>query len=131
MIALGLGARGGVALAGPVRVALAGAGVRPADVGVLATLDRLAAERRFRDLAEEFGWRLAGFSAAELAACPVPNPSALVAAATGTPGVAEAAALLAAGPGSVLILPKTARDGVTVALAMNRPDPARAGRAGQ
>jgi cobalt-precorrin 5A hydrolase len=120
VIVLGLGARGGVPLTGPVLAVLDGAGVRPADVGVLATLDRRAAEQRVRELAEEFGWRLAGFAAAELAACPVPNPSPLVAAVTGTPGVAEAAALLAAGPGAALILAKTAQDGVTVAIAASR-----------
>ncbi|WP_433790368.1 cobalamin biosynthesis protein [Actinoplanes sp. CA-252034] len=117
MIVLGLGARGGVALRAPVLAALAGARLRPADVGLLATLDRRAAEARFRDLAAEFGWRLTGFTAAELAAQPAPNPSRRVAAATGSPSVAEAAALLAAGPGAVLMLPKTTRDGVTAAIA--------------
>jgi cobalt-precorrin 5A hydrolase len=73
-----------------------------------------------RDLTGEFGWRPAGFTAAELAARPVPNPSLRVAAATGAPSIAEAAALLAAGPGAALILAKTARDGVTVAIAVSR-----------
>jgi cobalt-precorrin 5A hydrolase len=117
VIALGLGARNEVPLRAPVLAVLAAAGVRPGAVDVLATLDRRAAEPRARDLAAEFGWRLTGFTAAELAAHPVPNPSPRVAAATGSPSVAEAAALLAAGPGAVLMLPKTARDGVTVALA--------------
>ncbi len=120
MIALGLGARGHVPLRVPVLAVLAAAGIRPAAVGVLATLDRRAAELRVRELAGEFGWRLTGFAAAELATCPVPHPSPLVAAAVGAPGVAEAAALLAAGPGAVLTLPKTARDGVTVAVAASR-----------
>ncbi|BEL02308.1 cobalamin biosynthesis protein [Actinoplanes sichuanensis] len=117
MIALGLGARSGVPLRAPVLAALAAAGIGPAMVTVLATLDRRAAEHRFQELATGFGWRLSAFTAAELAACPVPNPSLRTAAATGAPSVAEAAALLAAGPGAVLIRPKTARDGVTVALA--------------
>jgi cobalt-precorrin 5A hydrolase len=117
MIALGLGARSDVPLRAPVLAVLATAGFRPADVDVLATLDRRAAEPWVRELADGLGWRLIAFSAVELAARPVPNPSARVAAATGAPSVAEAAALLAAGPGSTLILAKTARDGVTLALA--------------
>lgn len=117
MIVLGLGARSDVALRAPVLAVLAAAAVDPGAVRVLATLDLRAAETRVRDLAAGLGWRLSGFSAAELAAQPVPNPSRLVAAATGAPSVAEAAALLAAGPRAVLILPKTARGGVTVALA--------------
>ncbi|MDI6101173.1 cobalamin biosynthesis protein [Actinoplanes sp. NEAU-A12] len=118
MIAVGIGARSGAALSGPVRAALAGAGIRPGQVGVLATLDRRAAEERVRALAEEHGWRLAGFPAADLAAVTVPNPGRAAAAAVGTPSVAEAAALLAAGPGAVLILPKQVRAGVTVAVAV-------------
>lgn len=62
-----------------------------------------------------------GFTARELAAVAVPHPSTRVAAATGTPGVAEAAALLAAGVGAVLLVPKTAADGVTVAVARRVP----------
>jgi cobalt-precorrin 5A hydrolase len=50
----------------------------------------------------------------------VPNPGEAARTATGTPSVAEAAALLAAGPGAVLLLPKRARDGVTVAIAASR-----------
>ncbi|GAA1619682.1 cobalamin biosynthesis protein [Actinoplanes couchii] len=116
VIVLGLGARSGVDLEAPVRAALAVAGLTPGDVAVLATLDRRAAEPRVRDLAARHGWRLAGFPAHELAACPVPNPGRAAGVAVGTPSVAEAAALLAAGPGAELILPKRAAGGVTVAL---------------
>lgn len=117
MIALGLGARSGAELAGPVRAALASAGLVPADVAVLATLDRRAEEDRVLALAGAYGWRVAGFRAAELAACPVPNPGRAAAVAVGTPSVAEAAALLAAGPGARLIMPKRVHGGVTVAAA--------------
>ncbi|MEU4623836.1 cobalamin biosynthesis protein [Actinoplanes sp. NPDC023801] len=120
MIVLGLGARSGAAVTAPVLAALAGAGLTPAEVGVLATLDRRAAENRVRALAGEYGWRLAGYPADVLAAQPVPNPGRAAAAAVGSPSVAEAAALLAAGPGAVLLLPKQARDGVTVAIAASR-----------
>jgi cobalt-precorrin 5A hydrolase len=117
VIALGLGARSGVDLGGPVRAALIAAGLTPAAISVLASLDRRMAEDRLLALARAHGWRTAGFTAAELAAQPVPNPSRAIASAVGSASVAEAAALLAAGPGSRLILPKQARDGVTVAIA--------------
>lgn len=58
-----------------------------------------------------------GFATADLAAVAVPAPSDRVARATGTPSVAEAAALLAAGPGATLLVPRTVGDGVTAALA--------------
>lgn len=117
LIVLGLGARSGVDLAGPVRAALAVAGLTHGEVSVLATVDRRAAEERVIALAGEHGWRLAVFPAHELAARPVPNPGRAAAEAVGTPSVAEAAALLAAGPGAGLMLPKWSRSGVTVALA--------------
>ncbi|MCW0213309.1 MAG: cobalamin biosynthesis protein [Pseudonocardia sp.] len=60
------------------------------------------------------------FPASVLAAVSVPSPSDRVLAAVGTSGVAEAAALLAAGPGAELIVPKTPGDGVTVAVASSR-----------
>jgi cobalt-precorrin 5A hydrolase/precorrin-3B C17-methyltransferase len=47
----------------------------------------------------------------------VPNPSPLVEEETGTPSVAEAAALAAAGPDSVLIVPKTKSRRATCAIA--------------
>ncbi|GAA2708456.1 cobalamin biosynthesis protein [Actinoplanes palleronii] len=120
MIAAGLGARAGTgtaALAAAVRAALVAADVDRAEVTVLATLDRRAAEPAVLALAAESGRRLVAFTAAQLAAVVVPGASAIVAAAVGTPSVAEAAALLAAGPGAVLVLPKLIVDGVTVALA--------------
>jgi cobalt-precorrin 5A hydrolase len=120
VIALGLGARSGAALTGPVLAALASAGLGAGEVDVLATLDRRAAEERVRALAVAYGWRLAGYPAEALAAQPVPNPGRAAEAAVGAPSVAEAAALLAAGPGAVLLVPKTARDGVTVAIAASR-----------
>jgi cobalt-precorrin 5A hydrolase len=120
MITVGLGARAGTPraeLADAVTAALALAGVTESDVTVLATLDRRAAEPGVRDLARDTGWRLAAFTAAELAAQPVPGPSVSVAAAVGTPSVAEAAALLGAGSGAELLLPKWISGAVTVAVA--------------
>ncbi|MBB4744542.1 cobalt-precorrin 5A hydrolase [Actinoplanes octamycinicus] len=121
MLAVGVGARAGTSagdLATAVQGALAEAGVEVLDGTVLATLDRRAAEPGVQELARERGWRLVAFTAAELAAQPVPGaPSDVVAAAVGTPSVAEAAALLAAGAGGELVLPKRVYGGVTVAIA--------------
>ncbi|GAB1641202.1 cobalamin biosynthesis protein [Krasilnikovia sp. MM14-A1259] len=116
---VGVGARSGVPeeeLDRAVVAALAAAGLRSADVGLLATLDRRA--EVVTVVAARRGWAVRVFPAAELAAVRVPHPSARVAAATATPSVAEAAALLAAGPGAELVLPKTAGARVTVAVAV-------------
>jgi cobalt-precorrin 5A hydrolase len=116
-VVVGLGARPGrsaAELTGAITAALAEAGLRAADVRVLATIDRRAAEDGVRAVATAHGWRLAGFTAVELGAHDVPNKSERIAAAVGTPSVAEAAALAAGGE---LILPKRAFPGVTVAIA--------------
>ncbi len=60
---------------------------------------------------------VSGFSPEALARIEAPNPSAVVLEAVGTPSVAEAAALLAAGPGAELALPKRVFPKVTVAVA--------------
>jgi cobalamin biosynthesis protein CbiG len=80
----------------------------------LATLDTRAAEPGVLAAAERLGWPLVGHPAAELAAVPVPAPSGRVAAAVGTPSVAEAAALLGGGE---LLMGKTVCGRVTVAVA--------------
>jgi cobalt-precorrin 5A hydrolase len=115
-LVVGFGARAGADVAAGVCAVLAGAGLTAGEVAVLATLDRRA-DDRVRELARECGWRLVVFSAAELAGQPAPHPSPVVAAAVGTPSVAEAAALLAAGPGARLLIPKRVCTGVTVAVA--------------
>ncbi|MEJ8279830.1 cobalamin biosynthesis protein [Pseudonocardia spirodelae] len=81
---------------------------------VVATLDRRAAEPGLCDAVAPAVPH--GYPAAALAAVAVPGPSARVAAATGTPSVAEAAALLAAGPGARLLVTRTVGDGVTLAV---------------
>ncbi|MGY1820716.1 cobalamin biosynthesis protein [Geodermatophilus sp. SYSU D00079] len=80
----------------------------------LATLDVRAAEPGLRTAAAARGWPLTGHPAAALAAVGVPAPSARVAAAVGTPSVAEAAALLGGGP---LLVGRTVVGRVTVAVA--------------
>lgn len=75
--------------------ALAQAGLVRAQVAVLASIEAKRDEPAFIELAAQGGWHLRFFSAAELAAVSVPNPSATVLRYMGTPSVSEAAALLA------------------------------------
>jgi len=96
--------------------ALAAAGLAPAAVGEVATIDRRAADPAITAL----DLPVRAFNPAELAAVRVPSPSAVVEAAVGTPSVAEAAALLAAGPGAELVVAKSASAHVTVAVARRR-----------
>ena len=77
-------------------------GVAPEAVAGLASAERKADEPALLQLAEQRGWPLRCFDAASLAAVAVPNPSEAVARELGTPSVAEAAALLACGPGASL-----------------------------
>ena len=98
---------------------LAAAGLAPASVGTVATIDR----RREHPAVVGLGRPVRAFPAAELAVVPTPHPSATVAAAVGTPSVAEAAALLAAGPGAALVVPKRTSARATVAV-VRRAGPA-------
>ncbi len=93
--------------------ALAGAGLARASVGSVATIDR----RRHHPAVTSLGLEVQAFSPTELAAVAVPNPSTTVADAVGTPSVAEAAALLAAGPGASLAVAKQRSATGTVAVA--------------
>ena len=85
---------------------LAEAGLAPEAVAGVASIDRKGDEPALLQLAQQRGWPLQLFSAEQLAAVSVPTPSAAVAAEMGTASVAEAAAMLAAGPEAALILPK-------------------------
>lgn len=96
------------------------AGLAPDAVRALATVDRRAREPGVLAAARSRGWPLRTFAAAELAAVPVPTPSAVVAAHVGTPSVAEAAALLAA-PAGTLLLAKRRSARATCALAETAP----------
>lgn len=98
-IAVGLGCDRGTPLVTVLHTldaALAQAGLARAQVRTLATIEAKRHELAFLQLAAQGGWPLQFFSAAELAAVPVLNPSATVLRHMGTPSVAEAAALLAA-----------------------------------
>jgi cobalt-precorrin 5A hydrolase/precorrin-3B C17-methyltransferase len=93
--------------------ALDAAGLAREAIAEVATLDRKTTEPGLQAL----GLPLRGFGAEALRAIPVPTPSAIVAEAVGTPSVAEAAALLSAGPAAELVVPKQANAVATVAIA--------------
>ncbi|MFB7353761.1 Rv2231c family pyridoxal phosphate-dependent protein CobC [Streptomyces gardneri] len=135
---LGVGARSGVPVdevLALVDAVLREAGLTRAAVRSLATLDARAAEPGVAGAGAELGVPVRGFPAGELAAVAVPHPSALPLDATGTPSVAEAAALLTAsaggtgvtagtgvtgvtaGAGAVLLVPKRKSRSVTCAIA--------------
>lgn len=121
-LTVGVGGRRGVSvddLDELIARALADAGVDRSAVAALATVERRVAEPGITAVAARYGWPLVAFPATELAAVPVPNPSAAVGLVTGTPSVAEAAALSAAGPGAVLSVHKRANATATVAIAVS------------
>ncbi|WP_223734438.1 cobalamin biosynthesis protein [Streptomyces purpurogeneiscleroticus] len=108
-LVVGIGARPGVPaeeLTALVGAVLAEAGLPLAAVRALATVDARAREPGLRAAAALLGLELLSYPAAALASVPVPHPSDAVLAAAGTPSVAEAAALAAAGPGGTLAVPK-------------------------
>lgn len=96
---------------------LAEAGLAAASVGLVATIDRRATSPAVRETAARLGVDVVGFTADELAAVEVPNPSGVVMDAVGTGSVAEAAALSAAGEGAGLVVEKVVSPRVTVAVA--------------
>jgi len=98
--------------------ALAGAGLALQSVAEVATIDRRAADQAVLAL----GLPVRAFAADSLAAVDVPSPSEVVRAAVGTASVAEAAALLAGGPGADLVVHKQVGAQATVAIA-RRPGP--------
>jgi cobalt-precorrin 5A hydrolase len=76
--------------------ALAACGRDIVDVAAVASIDLKADEPGLQQVAAAHGWTLCFHAASELAAVTVPHPSETVRKHTGTPSVAEAAALLAA-----------------------------------
>ncbi|MCL6669671.1 precorrin-3B C(17)-methyltransferase [Streptomyces panaciradicis] len=86
-----------------VEGALRDAGLSPASLAELATVDAKADEPGIVRATERLGVPLVTYPAEELAAVDVPNPSEAPLAAVGTPSVAEAAALVGGGE---LLVPK-------------------------
>ena len=135
VLALGVGCEKGAPaaeLSALARAALAEAGLAPDAVACVASLELKAGEPAIHALATELG-RPARFIDSATAAAQtgrLMSPSARVAAAVGVPGVAEAAALAAAGPAGRLLVPKrkSARCTVAIALAPTAIDPRAVGR---
>ena len=105
-------------LAALVDAALAGVAGR---VVAVATIDGRCEEPCVVALAGTHGVPLRAHSAAVLAEVPVPTPSPVVERHVGTASVAEAAALLAAGPGARLAVAKRRSAHATCAIAEAAP----------
>ncbi|MGH3853267.1 MAG: cobalamin biosynthesis protein [Pseudonocardiaceae bacterium] len=117
-LVVGLGSSRGVRAAA-VWSALRSAVVDLSEITAFGTIDRRRDEPGLRAVIEQHGAPLHCYSAAQLDAVEVPNPSEPVRGHVGTRSVAEAAALLTArdlGGGS-LIVPKLRGEHVTVAVA--------------
>jgi cobalamin biosynthesis protein CbiG len=115
---VGVGCRPGTAAADIVRAVREVLGDKR--IRCVATIDRRAREPGMSAAAAELGVPIIAFAADELTGVPVPNPAARTRAAVATPGVAEAAALLACEKQcgtAYLVTPKTVRGSVTVAVA--------------
>lgn len=122
-LVLGIGAARGVAAAEVLHLVdrvLAAAGLSPRSVAGVATVDAKAGETGLLAAAAERSWPVSTHAAAVLARIEVPTPSETVRAAVGTPSVAEAAALVTAGPGATLVVAKHASAMATVAVARHR-----------
>ncbi|MEV6523879.1 cobalamin biosynthesis protein [Longispora sp. NPDC051575] len=115
-LVLGVGARAGVTveeLEAAVAAVLATAGLGKDSVDRLVTVAAKVTEPAVVSFARAAGWPLVGYPAEELAAVPVPHPSAVVDGSVGTPSVAEAAVLLS---GATLLVPKTSTARITLAV---------------
>ena len=134
-LALGVGCERGTSveeLAALAAQTLAKAELSAASIACVVSLDLKADEEAVHALAQRLGVPARFFDAARLAAEKprLANPSEAVFKATGCWGVAEGAALAAAGAGAELIVPKqkSARATVAVARSAEEIDPTQVGR---
>ncbi len=123
-LAIGIGCERGTSyseIEGLVRKTLRENGLSHSSIASYATIDLKENEL---GLVQAYGSLIRIFSTEELLAqeSKIKNPSELVRQEVGTPSVAEAAALAAAGPDSVLIVEKTKSERATVAVARS-PSP--------
>lgn len=97
------------------------AGLMTADINAIASIDTREAGGLVAALARHFGVPAHYFPAArlEMETPRLIHPSPALFQRIGCHGVAEAAALAAAGPNATLVLPKITGDGVTCAIAQN------------
>ena len=125
-ITLGIGAERGVSAAELetlVQDTLTRHGLSRRAIACLASSERKRDEPAVLALAATLGVPTRFFDNATLnaEAARLPNPSETVQAAVGVPGVAEAAALAAAGAGGTLLVPKTRSAHATCAVAASGP----------
>lgn len=120
-VRVGMGCRRGTpasALRSLLEEVLAQEGIPQNAICALCTIDLKKDEAGLRELAQELGVPLLTYSAQELAQVPgTLTPSPFVAQVTGVDNVCERAALAC---GGTLLRRKTAKDGATVALAMEK-----------
>lgn len=122
MIVAGIGCRRGASadeIEAVIVLALGRLGLKPQDLNALATFEEKAEEPGIREAARRLSRPVLACSAEDLRAVRdrIFTPSARAEAATGAPSVAEAAALVAAGPGARLRLPRIATARATCAIA--------------
>ncbi|MGK7908499.1 MAG: precorrin-3B C(17)-methyltransferase [Synechococcus sp.] len=86
-----------------IRTTLQTYGLAWESIAGLASIDLKQDERGLLELARTHSWPTAWYPADRLASVTVPNPSAVVKQAVGTPSVAEAAALLAANSEALIV----------------------------
>jgi precorrin-4 C11-methyltransferase len=105
-LVLGVGCERGVSMAAledGLDQFLGERGFAKSSIAILASVELKADEDGMLELARRHDWQTVFYSPEELAAvAEMPNPSAVVARCVGTPGVAEPAALLAAGAKQLL-----------------------------
>lgn len=123
MIVAGIGCRRGVPaheVEAALSLALDAHGLGLRDISRIATEQSKATEQAIRALAATLAVPIVAFSPETLAAAAdrVLTRSARVAAAKGTPSIAEAAALVAAGANARLLGPRHASAAATAALAI-------------
>lgn len=124
----GLGFRTGVTaeqLEAALERVMAENSIEPQALAGVATVEEKARDRALAALADRLGVPVAAFAAQDLAAVPTPTPSLAAARRFGLApfSVCEASALLSAGDGGRLLVPKTSVDRrITVALALAGPD---------
>ncbi|MEQ1902342.1 MAG: cobalamin biosynthesis protein [Devosia sp.] len=114
----GVGSERGVhadEIIGLIDSTLANAGLSPLALAAIASIDIKADEAALHRAAAHFGVPLCLFAAAELSSEPVPNPSSIVEAETGTASVAEAAAMKA----GELLVPKRKSKRATCAIGIS------------
>lgn len=130
-VALGVGCdRGALRMTAETAIdaALAECGAQASDVVAVASIDLKSDESALLEMAAGRGWTIRFYTAAELAAVEVPNPSETVRRHTGTPSVSAAAALLGARANKTRLLVEKCRrrgpDGrnVTVSIAACEDD---------